>query len=122
LPLQRGLELAQIDWDGATALVDWVTVDKVIASQAVPRIELAGFVKPGASGGGVFWNGNHIANTSSQVTVCANSNGAVLNQHSVAALNSPQLTTPTKGISLALQPVDNFLIGLDKSNLICYNR
>jgi hypothetical protein len=95
LPLQSGLEVAQIGWDGATANVVWVTIDKVIRQGDTPRVELSNFVRPGASGGGVFWNGYHIANTWSQVTVCDKSSGAVLRQHSVAALNSPQVTAPT---------------------------
>ena len=94
LPLQPGLEVAQIGWDEATASVDWVTIDKVIRQGGTPRVELTNFVRPGASGGGVFWKGYHIANTWSQVTVCDSSSGAVVGQHSVAALNSPHVTAP----------------------------
>ena len=93
-PLEPGLEVAQIGHDGSTVRVDWVTIDKVILQGDTPRVELANFVWPGASGGGVFWNGYHIANTWSQVTVCDSSSGAVVDQHSVAALNSPQLAAP----------------------------
>lgn len=88
-PLQPGLEVAQIGHDGSTVKVDWVTIDRVILQGDTPRVELANFVRPGASGGGVFWNGYHIANTWTQVTVCDSSSGAVVGQHSVAALNSP---------------------------------
>jgi len=100
--LQPGLELAQIGWDGSTTTVDWVKIDKVILHGDTPRVELANFVRPGASGGGVFWQGYHIANTWSQVTVCDSSSGAVIGQHSVAALNLSQLTTPTNRSEPAL--------------------
>lgn len=94
VPLQPGLEVAQIGWDGSTSDVDWVTIDKVMTQGDTPRVELANFVRPGASGGGVFWNGYHFANTWSQVTECDKSSGAVLRQYSVAALNSPQVLAP----------------------------
>jgi hypothetical protein len=91
LPLQPGMEVAQIEWDGATAHVDWVTIDDVITESGTARLELANFVRPGASGGGVFWNGYHVANTWSQVTTRDEDSGAVLRQYSVAALNSTQV-------------------------------
>jgi hypothetical protein len=102
LPLRPGLEVAQIDWDGAIANVDWVTIDNVIMPGDAPKLELASFVRPGASGGGVFWQGYHIANTLSQVTVCDKRTGAVLRQYSVAILDSPQVTAPASTMALAL--------------------
>jgi hypothetical protein len=92
LPLQAGMEVAQIGWDGATAHVDWVTINQVRTEHGTPRLELANVVAPGASGGGVFWNGYHIANTWSQVTTSDENSGVVLRQYSVAALNSPLVT------------------------------
>jgi hypothetical protein len=92
LPLQPGMEVAQINWDGTTVQVDWVTIDKVITEHGIPRLELANVVRPGASGGGVFWNGYHVANTWSQRTEYCKNSGVVLRQYSVAALNSTQVT------------------------------
>jgi hypothetical protein len=92
LSLQPGMEVAQIDWDGKTAHVNWVTIEKIITASGTPRLELAGSVRPGASGGGLFWNGYHIANTKSQVTAYDENKGTVLRQYSVAALNSRQVT------------------------------
>jgi len=92
LPLQSGMEVAQLNWDGVTIHIDWVTIEEVRTENGPPRLKLTNYVIPGASGGGIFWNGNHIANTWSQVTAYDESKGVVLYQHSVAALNSPQVT------------------------------
>jgi hypothetical protein len=91
LPLQTGMEVAQVTWDGETALVDWVTIDDVVTDNGTPRLELDSDVALGTSGGGVFWNGYHIANTWSQASVLNASSGAVSRRYSVAALNSPQV-------------------------------
>ena len=91
LQLLPEMEIAHINWDGATAQVDWVTIDKVITKRGVPRLELASVVRPGASGGGVFWNGYHIANSWSQGIEYCENNGRVLRQYSVVALNSTQV-------------------------------
>jgi hypothetical protein len=62
VPLQAGMEVAQVDWDGATTRVDWTTVQEVYVEDGVPRLVLADEVTLGASGGGIFWQGIHIAN------------------------------------------------------------
>jgi hypothetical protein len=82
------MEVAQIDWDGATAHVEWVVIEDVVMNDGTPRLELANAVMRGASGGGVFWNGYHIANNWSQATTYDANSGAVTRQYSVAALNS----------------------------------
>jgi len=92
LSLQPGLEVAQINWDGTTVQVNWATIDKDITEHGTPRLELANVVGSGASGGGIFWTGYHIANTWSQVTVRDKNSGDVLLEYSVAALNSAQVT------------------------------
>jgi len=56
------MEVAQVDWDGATTRVDWTTVQEVNVEDGVPRLVLADDVMLGASGGGIFWQGIHIAN------------------------------------------------------------
>jgi hypothetical protein len=93
LPLQPGMEVAQVVWDGAAAHVDWVTIHDVVTHNGTPRLVLDNFVTLGTSGGGVFWHGYHVANTWSQKTVLNADSGAVLRQYSVAALNSSQVTT-----------------------------
>jgi hypothetical protein len=91
LPLQPGMEVAQLTWDGETASVDWVTIDAIVTDNGTPRLELDSTVPVGTSGGGVFWNGYHIANTWSQRTAQYVSDGTVARRYSVAALNSPQV-------------------------------
>jgi hypothetical protein len=91
LALHSGEEVAQINWDGKTAHVDWVKVQTIITEHGMPRLELANFVMPGASGGGVFWHGYHIANTWTRESVRNVHSGAVLRRYSVAALNSSRI-------------------------------
>jgi hypothetical protein len=88
LSLSPGMEVAQIDWDGATAHVEWVVIEDVVMDNGTPRLELANSVIRGASGGGVFWKGYHIANNWSQATTYDANSGAVTRQYSVVALNS----------------------------------
>jgi hypothetical protein len=87
LSLQPGTEVAQIDWDGGTAHVDWVRVTAVYTEGDTPTLELDNFVEQGASGGGVFYEGYHIANNWSRHTDRAADTGEVLRQVSVAAFN-----------------------------------
>lgn len=94
LPIQPGMEVAQVNWDGATTYVDWVVIEDVIEDGGTPRLELSNIVGSGASGGGVYWNGYHIANTWSQVTVLDENGGSVARQYSVAALDSLQVAAP----------------------------
>jgi hypothetical protein len=89
--LQPGMEVAQIDWDGQTAHVDWVRVTAVYSDGDTPQLELDNFVEQGASGGGVFYDGYHIANNWSRNIDRQADTEEVLRQYSVAALNSPQV-------------------------------
>jgi len=84
-----GLEVAQLDWDGRTARVDWVRVDRVLGDGEGTILVLDSCIKVGASGGGVFWNGVHIANNLSRSTDCQLDPGPGLQQYSKAALNPP---------------------------------
>lgn len=81
-----GSEVAQVNWNGSTAHVDWVRVTASYQTGAVSYIELDNFVEQGASGGGIFYNGVHIANNWTRQTDRLES-GAVVRQYSVAALN-----------------------------------
>jgi hypothetical protein len=88
LPLQPGMEVAQIDWDGQIAHVDWVRVTAVHFEGDTPYLELDNFVQQGASGGGVFYEGVHIANNWFRSTDRTADSGEVVRQASVAALNN----------------------------------
>lgn len=81
-----GSEVAQVNWDGATARVDWVRVTASRSETGVSYMELDNYVEQGASGGGVFYNGVHIANNWTRQTDRLET-GAVVRQYSVAALN-----------------------------------
>jgi len=86
--LAPGTEVSQINWDNETAHVEWTNIKTVFTSDGTPRIELDNSVIKGASGGGVFWNGNHIGNNWTSTTVQEANGGAVLDAFSAAALNS----------------------------------
>ena len=88
VPLKPGMELAQVDWDGEVAHVDWVVVDRVAVDSGTPRLELANYAAAGSSGGGVYWNGRHVANNWYRTSDVDGSSGEVLRQYSVVALNS----------------------------------
>lgn len=60
--LQPGMEVAQIDWDGSRTWVEWTTVEGVGVENGVPVMVLEGDIMVGASGGGVFLDGAHVAN------------------------------------------------------------
>ncbi len=88
LSLKPGTEVAQIDWDGTEGHVEWVVVKKVITKDGIARLILNNHVFLGASGGGVFWNGFHVANNWFQATEFDENRESVVDQFSVAALNS----------------------------------
>lgn len=89
--LQPGMEVAQLDWDGETAHVDWVEIEEVINKNGVCSLRLANFVRTGASGGPVFLDGYHIGNNWTRVTLRDPNTEQVIDQHSFAALNSSQV-------------------------------
>ena len=95
LPLQPGMEVAQVDWDGSTAFVKWVHIDDIVTVDGIPALELASFVTQGASGGGIFWKGYHIANNWSRATELSQDSETIIRQYSVAALDTlpPTLTS-----------------------------
>jgi hypothetical protein len=62
LPLEPGSEVAQIDWDGAAARIDWATIQEVQNDQGMLSLVMSDHLKIGASGGGVFFQGVHVAN------------------------------------------------------------
>jgi hypothetical protein len=91
LSVQTGMEVAQVDWNGATAHVDWVTINSVTTDDGTPSIELDNYARNGASGGGIFLNGCHIANNWYRVRTSIPVFGIVLWQFTVGALNSSEV-------------------------------
>jgi hypothetical protein len=87
LPLEAGMEVAQVDWDGETTRVDWTTVQKVSVDEGTPRLVLVDEVMSGASGGGIFWQGYHIANNWSLVQELGAAD-ELINATTKVALNS----------------------------------
>ena len=85
------MEVAQINWDGATTWVEWVHIERITAAQDVTQIILSSSVRKGASGGGVFWNGQHIGNNWTTNEVRNSVNGEVIDTYSVAAVNAEML-------------------------------
>ena len=87
IPLQAGVELAQIDWNGETTHVDWVRVDNLSLTEAVPQLQVDNFPKKGCSGGGVFWNGIHIGNNWAKNIEEDQATDQITRRYSIIALN-----------------------------------
>jgi len=100
LPLEPGMEVAQVDWDGSTTRVDWTTVQEVDVEDGVPRLVLADSITLGASGGGVFWQGEHIANNWLLVQELGASD-ELLHATTKVALNSVPVSGPVTGMVTA---------------------
>jgi len=89
VPLATGIEVAQVDWNGATTRVDWAIVQEINVEDGVPWLVLSDDVTIGASGGGVFWQGVHIAHNWLLASQLSES-GALI-AVTKAALNSAQV-------------------------------
>lgn len=90
LALEPGTEVAQVDWDSVVARVDWVNIEEAYLQDGTPRLVLDDGVLPGASGGGIFYEGVHIANNwrfSEQI----DGSGSIVDVVTEAALNSAAL-------------------------------
>lgn len=84
---RAGQEVAQVVWDYRYTTIEWVLIKEVITVDDIPRLNLSSQLLKGASGGGVFFNGNHIA--VNWLTVRLLWEGSeVLEQFSTVALNS----------------------------------
>jgi hypothetical protein len=94
MPLQPGMEVAQIDWDGTSSHINWVTIEEVITESIIPNIKLSDCIGSGASGGGVFWQGHHIGNNLSRSFKCNPDLDSATAYHSKVVLNSQPVTTP----------------------------
>lgn len=96
-PIQPGDEVAQIDWNGSTTFVTWALVTAVYTEREISFVELESFVEQGASGGGVYFNGYHVANNWTRNIDRDASTGEVLRQYSVAAINTGSVLSATSG-------------------------
>ena len=86
--LQPGMEVAQIDWDGSSPHISWTTIEIVVTISGNPIVKLPSCIRDGASGGGLFWQGDHIGNNWSRSRDCDNESAPSTAHHSFAALNS----------------------------------
>ena len=87
VPGRAGMEVAQIDWDGQTSRVDWTTVQEMRLVGETPILVLDDGALPGASGGGIFWNGFHVANNW-HVEERLAATGEVVGTTTIVALNT----------------------------------
>ena len=90
--LLPGMEVAQVDWDGARMFVRWVTLTNVRREAGAGVVELDYFAAHGASGGGVFYEGFHIANNWYRTSL-QTATGDRTEESTVAALNSCAFVT-----------------------------
>jgi hypothetical protein len=90
LPLEVGMEVAQIDWDEHTTRVDWTIIKEVNLDQDAPMLVLEDGVMVGASGGGIFWEGKHIANNW-RLRQFVDESGNVIDSVTTVALNSAEV-------------------------------
>ena len=88
LNLQPGVELAQIDWNGTRAHVDWVQVDALQLDDTVPQLQVNNFARFGCSGGGIFWNGQHIGNNWARNIEENPDTDEITRRYSIIALNT----------------------------------
>lgn len=86
-----GSEVAQINWDEHQAHVQWTKVRAAENEGDTPVIRLASCPIHGASGGGVFLDGAHIANNWSSSRACFETGRDDAQLFSIAALNSAEL-------------------------------
>ena len=87
---RAGQEVAQVVWDYHNTTIDWILIKEVVTVDSVPRLNLSSQLLKGASGGGVFWNGNHIA-VNWQAVRFLTEGGEVLEQFSTVVLNTDRL-------------------------------
>ena len=104
--LPVGAEVAQLDWDGERAYVVWTTVAQVVTHHESPHLELDHYAMVGASGGGVFWQGYHVANNWVHGTITDTDSGEFMRAYSLAALNSENILIDGDYSSSSAAPSD----------------
>ncbi|MDT8306571.1 MAG: hypothetical protein RRC07_11600 [Anaerolineae bacterium] len=93
LDLQPGAMVAQVRWDGVATVIEWVPVLAIRSENGTMVVEMEGTAEKGASGGGIFYNGYHVANNWYRRTEKRAATGQVLHQFTVGALNGAKLLT-----------------------------
>lgn len=91
--IRPGSEIAQVNWDGKTTFVEWARVSSIREDGPVPALEIDNFIELGASGGGVFYEGRHIANNWLQGRALRTDTRAVVRLYSVAASDDAGVLT-----------------------------
>jgi hypothetical protein len=86
-----GATVAQVNWDENQAYVQWTHVEDLLDEAGTPVLQLADCIIGGSSGGGVFFNGEHIANNWSRSMACVEGKDEASLLYSKAALNSAKL-------------------------------
>ena len=66
-----GHYVAQVDWDGTRSHVNWAVVEGHDERNGTPIVVLDSPIRLGASGGGIFIDGQHIANNMSRLELCS---------------------------------------------------
>lgn len=92
--LTPGVEVAQINWNGINTYVNCVTIEAIVIDEDVPRLELNSSLGPGASGGGIFWQGYHIGNNWQRTTLYESDSKEIVRQFSCAVLNPSSVVSP----------------------------
>lgn len=86
--LVPGDEVAQIDWDGqGNTLVVWSRIKSVYQDNGLPKAVVDNYIESGASGGGLFLNGQHIGNNWAHL-IQTDPNTNIDYPRSVVALNT----------------------------------
>ena len=85
-----GQSVAQVVWEGNRSNLVWTWVDEVLLDGGTPTLVLANTLLHGASGGGVFHHGSHIA-VNWQRGKHLDDVGEIIEEFSTAALNSSDL-------------------------------
>ena len=86
--LRPGVEVAQIDWDRrGQSRVNWTMVQSVYRDDGLPLARVDHLIAMGASGGGLFLNGEHVGNNWGRVTETNLATGVVREVDSLVALN-----------------------------------
>jgi hypothetical protein len=92
--LEPGMQVAQIDWDGNSSHVDWVSIATATTKSGTPIVQVSNCVMKGASGGGVYWQGQHIGNNWSRSPKCDQGLAVESLSHTSVALNSQLVKAP----------------------------
>ena len=85
---RTGMELAQVDWDGESAHIDWTIIESLNLTDQAPQIQINNFPKKGCSGGGVYLNGIHIGNNWAKNIEKDPETDEITRRYSIIALNS----------------------------------